>query len=77
LGFGFYFSKNRVFGWVLGFSKIKKKLKNFTEIFRQNCDEKRKKIKKNQFNSSNLLQSIGLQWWEKPWFHQKPTEVYG
>jgi hypothetical protein len=42
LGFGFYFSKNPVFGWVLGFFKIKKKL----EIFRQNCDEKRKKYKK-------------------------------
>jgi hypothetical protein len=26
LGFGFNFSKNRVFGWVLGFFKIKKKI---------------------------------------------------
>jgi hypothetical protein len=42
LGFGFYFSKNSVFGWVLGFFKIKKKM----EIFRQNCDERRKKSKK-------------------------------
>jgi hypothetical protein len=42
LGFGFYFSKNRVFGWVLSFFKIKKKM----EIFRKNCDERRKKSKK-------------------------------
>jgi hypothetical protein len=42
LGFGFYFSKNPVFGWVLGFFKLKK----FLEIFRQNCDERRKKSKK-------------------------------
>jgi hypothetical protein len=41
LGFGFYFSKNTVFGWVLGFFK-KKKL----ETFRLNCDERRKKSKK-------------------------------
>jgi hypothetical protein len=41
LGFGFYFSKNPVFGWVLGFSKLKK-----MEIFWQNCDERRKKSKK-------------------------------
>jgi hypothetical protein len=47
LGFGFYFSKNPVFGWVLGFfQNLKKKL----EIFRQNFDERRKKSKKiNQF----------------------------
>jgi hypothetical protein len=41
LGFGFYFSKNPVFGWVLGFFKKKK---NKMEIFRQNGDERRKKI---------------------------------
>jgi hypothetical protein len=43
LGFGFYFSKNPVFGWVLGFFKIKNKK---LEIFRQNCDKRRKKSKK-------------------------------
>jgi hypothetical protein len=42
LGSGFYFSKNPVFGWVLGFfQNLKKKL----EIFRHNCDERRKKSK--------------------------------
>jgi hypothetical protein len=42
LGFGFYFPKTRfsVGFWV--FSKLKKKM----EIFRQNCDERRKKSKK-------------------------------
>jgi hypothetical protein len=58
----FIFQKTRFSVGFYVFSKLKKKL----EIFRQNCDERRKKSKK--FNSSNLLQSIGLQWREKPWF---------
>jgi hypothetical protein len=68
LGFGFYFSKNPVFGWVLGFSKFKKNWKFSGKIVM--------KEEKKSFNSSNLLQSIGLQWREKPLFHQKPTKIF-
>jgi hypothetical protein len=37
---------------------------------------KEEKNPSKSFNSSNLLQSIGLQWWEKPWFYQKPTKIF-
>ncbi len=37
---------------------------------------KEEKNQRKSFNSSNLLQSIGLQWREKPWFHQKPTKIF-
>jgi hypothetical protein len=37
---------------------------------------KEEKNLRKSFNSSNLLQSIGLQWWEKPRFHQKPTKIF-
>jgi hypothetical protein len=56
LGFGFYFSKNPVFGWVLGFSIFKKKWKFSGKIVM-----KEEKNLRKSFNSSNLLQCIGLQ----------------
>jgi hypothetical protein len=34
------------------------------------------KEEKKSKNHSNLFQSIGLQWREKPWFHQKPTKIF-
>ncbi len=57
----FIFQKTRfsVGFWV--FSKFKKKM----EIFRQNCDERRKKSKK-------IIHNLKL---TKPWFHQKSLMV--
>ncbi len=72
LGLGFYFSKNPVFGWVLGFFKSLKKIWKFSSKIVMKEEQNLRK----SFNSSNLLQSIGLQWREKPWFHQKPTKIF-
>jgi hypothetical protein len=43
LGFGFYFSKNPAFGWVLGFFKIKKNWKFSGKIVMKE-EKKSKKI---------------------------------
>jgi hypothetical protein len=69
LGYGWVFLKILGFGWVLGF--LKKNCKFSGKIVMK---EEKNLIK--SFNSSNLLQSIGLQCWEKPWFHQKPTKIF-
>ncbi len=37
---------------------------------------KEEKNLRKSINSSNLLQSIGLQWREKLWFHQKPAKIF-
>jgi hypothetical protein len=50
LGFGFYFSKNPVFDWVLGFFKIKKKKLKFSSKIVM----KEEKNLRKSFNSSNL-----------------------
>jgi hypothetical protein len=46
LGFGFYFLKNPVFGWVLGFffQNLKK-----MENSRQNCEKRKKNLRKSLF----------------------------
>jgi hypothetical protein len=53
-----------------GFFQKKKKWKLSGKIV-----IKEEKNPRKSFNSSNLLQSIGLQWWEKPWFHQKHHKI--
>jgi hypothetical protein len=72
VGFQFFiFQKTRfsVGFWV--FSKFKKNWKFSGKIVL-----KEEKNPRKSFNSSNLLQSIGLQWREKLWFHQKPTKIF-
>jgi hypothetical protein len=54
LGFGLYFSKNLVFGWVLGFFKIKKKKWKFSGKIVM----KEEKNLRKSFKSSNL-QNLG------------------
>jgi hypothetical protein len=72
VGFRFLFFKKPGFRLGFGFfSKLKKKWKFSGKIVM-----KEEKNLRKSFNSSNLLQSIGLQWREKPWFHQKPTKIF-
>jgi hypothetical protein len=65
------FSENFRFRLGLGFYFSKKKWKFSGKIVM-----KEEKNLRKSFNSSNLLQSIGLQWREKLWFHQKPTKIF-
>jgi hypothetical protein len=58
-------------GWVSVFIFQKTRLSVGFCVF-----SKLKKKMEIFINSSNLLQSIGLQWWEKPWFHQKSTKIF-
>jgi hypothetical protein len=67
----FIFQKTRLSVGFWVFSKLKKKWKFSGKIVM-----KEEKNLRKSFNSSNLLQSIGLQWWEKPWFHQKQTKIF-
>jgi hypothetical protein len=66
--FRFLFFKKPGFRLGFGFFQNLKKM----EIFRQNYDERRKKSKK----IIQFFKLIAMQWWEKPWFHQKSTKIF-
>jgi hypothetical protein len=70
VGFRFLFYKKP--GFRLGFGFFQKKNWKFSG---KTVMKEGKNLRKS-FNSSKILQSIGLQWWEKPRFHQKLTKIF-
>ncbi len=71
VGFRFLFFKKPGFRLGFGFFQKKEKWKLSGKIVM-----KEEKNLRKSFNSPNLLQSIGLQWRQKPWFHQKQTKIF-